>query len=612
MKALIFNSGIGKRMGSLTADKPKCLTKLYNGETIFERQVRILKSLGIKEFIVTVGPYKEMIMEAAERFEGVSFTFVPNEMYESSNYILSFYNARDVIDSDILMLHGDLVFEGSIVWKLLNAPERSVCIYNPEKLLPEKDFKGRIIEGTLRQVSVDIFDKDCYAFQPLYKLSYEDVGAWLDRVAQYIEAGDINCYAENALNDIADTLSIKAISYSGCFVEEIDNEEDYVRVNDSIKYIEKPELKPYDEMELKGYREKENLPQFVKNRPVMIIIILANVIAYIMCIKIGGNQFEQGGINFEHVIRNHEFGRLISYMFLHKDFEHLFFNMTALFLYGISLEGRLGSLRFAGVYFGSGIGAGLISIFASHMINPDRMRYAVGASAAVYGVLTAAAFLQIKGRNRADKKTIIKTIAIIVLFALLTNSSGVDTYGHVGGAILGGILVFGFSTGALAKKKNEKFEAILAVIIAIVLSIAGIGEAGFGRNVKELADERVDFIKEQPMYKKNGVGYGEAFEYYFLSTSWKAFTSEDDRDIVEFNGETYYKGEKAEVIIQFTLQGSDSYKINYFSINGEAKTGEEYSNFMRDCYEQYMNKEDSKEKSSREQSPGTFFILVNL
>lgn len=42
MKALIFNSGIGKRMGELTKHSPKCMVKLKNSETIFERQLRLL------------------------------------------------------------------------------------------------------------------------------------------------------------------------------------------------------------------------------------------------------------------------------------------------------------------------------------------------------------------------------------------------------------------------------------------------------------------------------------------------------------------------------------------------------------------------------------------
>ena len=54
MKALIFNSGIGKRMGEFTKTHHKSMTVLKNGETILERQLRILSTNGIKDFIITM------------------------------------------------------------------------------------------------------------------------------------------------------------------------------------------------------------------------------------------------------------------------------------------------------------------------------------------------------------------------------------------------------------------------------------------------------------------------------------------------------------------------------------------------------------------------------
>ena len=110
MKALIFNSGLGSRMGNLTEEQPKCMVKLYNGETIFERQIRILSECGIKDFIVTTGPFKEQLYNVASKFPNLNFKFVANENYRSTNYIVSMYNANDLLDEDMLVLHGDLVF----------------------------------------------------------------------------------------------------------------------------------------------------------------------------------------------------------------------------------------------------------------------------------------------------------------------------------------------------------------------------------------------------------------------------------------------------------------------------------------------------------------------
>ena len=50
MKALILNSGLGHRMGALTAEHPKCMTEIGSGETILSRQLRLLAEAGIAEY----------------------------------------------------------------------------------------------------------------------------------------------------------------------------------------------------------------------------------------------------------------------------------------------------------------------------------------------------------------------------------------------------------------------------------------------------------------------------------------------------------------------------------------------------------------------------------
>lgn len=243
MKAIIFNSGLGSRMSGLTQNNPKCMVKLYNGETIFERQIRILSDCGIKEFIVTTGPFKEQLYEAANKFKNLNFQFVANDDYKNTNYIVSMNNANEYLDDDVLLLHGDLVFNKNLVTKLLSNKNKSVCLYNAEKALPEKDFKGRFKDNKLLEVSINIFDQDCYAFQPLYKLDKNDLQLWKEKVAEFVKDGNVKVYAENALNEITDKISIYGMSYKDDYIDEIDNEEDYDRVSSEIKYIDCKEQK---------------------------------------------------------------------------------------------------------------------------------------------------------------------------------------------------------------------------------------------------------------------------------------------------------------------------------------------------------------------------------
>ena len=72
---------------------------------------------------------------------------------------------------------------------------------------------------------------------------------------------------------------------------------------------------------------------------------------------------------------------VVTYMFLHGGFGHLFFNMLGLYFFGPRLEDRLGGRAFLTLYFLSGLGGAVFSLlFARH--SP-----VVGASGAVYGVL---------------------------------------------------------------------------------------------------------------------------------------------------------------------------------------------------------------------------------
>lgn len=238
MKAIIFNSGIGNRMGILTQNSPKCMVKLYNGETVFERQIRILSDCGIKDFIITTGPFKEQLEQIANKYKELNFKFADNPEYRTTNYIVSMNYAYDFIDDDMLLLHGDLVFNKNLVLKVLNNKNESVCLFNEKKELPEKDFKGRFKDNILKEVSVNIFGSDCYAFQPLYKLSKNDIALWKNKVKEFVDKGIVNVYAENSLNEITDQVSICGMSYKDDYIDEIDNEQDYIRVSNEIKYFD--------------------------------------------------------------------------------------------------------------------------------------------------------------------------------------------------------------------------------------------------------------------------------------------------------------------------------------------------------------------------------------
>ena len=221
-------------MGDETKTHHKSMTLLKNGETIFHRQIRLLSAEGVKDFLVTTGPFEEQLKNEAAQFPGLNFTFVRNDIYDKTNYIYSMYLAREHMNDDLLFLHGDLVFNRKLVRDVLNCADKNTATVNFKKALPEKDFKGRVHDGKVVEVSIKIFDDDCFAFQPFYKMEKATASAWIGKVVEFIHKGEDKCYAENALNEIFPALNVRAFSYDGYYVDEIDNMEDYLRVSEEI------------------------------------------------------------------------------------------------------------------------------------------------------------------------------------------------------------------------------------------------------------------------------------------------------------------------------------------------------------------------------------------
>ena len=83
--------------------------------------------------------------------------------------------------------------------------------------------------------------------------------------------------------------------------------------------------------------------------------------------------------------------QLFSYAFLHGSFNHLFFNMFAVFMFGFPLEKMWGSKRYADYYGICLLGAGLIQLIVQY-ISGD-VYPTIGASGAVFGLLLAYAVM---------------------------------------------------------------------------------------------------------------------------------------------------------------------------------------------------------------------------
>lgn len=237
MKALILNSGLGHRMGVITKERPKCMTEISTHNTILSRQLRQLVSFGIEEVVMTTGYYDQVLVDYCNALHlPLRFSFVNNPIYDQTNYIYSIYCAKELLmDDDIILMHGDLVFENLVLEAVVNS-DNSCMAVSSTLPLPEKDFKAVIRSKRIEKVGIEFFD-NAMAAQPLYKIKKEDWLVWLQNIEKFCESDNRKCYAENAFNEVSDLCKISPCDVKDMLCAEVDTPEDLAVVSKKLAEV---------------------------------------------------------------------------------------------------------------------------------------------------------------------------------------------------------------------------------------------------------------------------------------------------------------------------------------------------------------------------------------
>lgn len=227
-----------------------------------------------------------------------------------------------------------------------------------------------------------------------------------------------------------------------------------------------------------------NLPPITKN--LLIINILFFILKFVLESKNIDLTFILGVFYFDSPA--FQPWQILSYMFMHGSFAHIFFNMFALVSFGSVLESRWGAKKFLFFYLVTGLGALLLQMgvqayevyqITGHIMNPnaiqinfsERMVYAnipgleqvkvkelmaiystpmVGASGAIFGLLAAFGLLYPNAELMilfipvpVKAKIMMPIMMLIELSLGIANTPGdsVAHFAHIGGAIIGFILI---------------------------------------------------------------------------------------------------------------------------------------------------------------------------
>jgi rhomboid family protein len=150
------------------------------------------------------------------------------------------------------------------------------------------------------------------------------------------------------------------------------------------------------------------------------------------------------------VVRQFRVWQLVTYMFMHGGLFHLLFNMLALWMFGTELERRWGTRYFLKFYFVTGVGAGALTVLFSLLPFgfAQQVHYSVvvGASGAIYALLLAYA-IYFPDRPIlllifwVPARICVAILCAIALFSSLSDAGGVANATHLGGLVVGYLML---------------------------------------------------------------------------------------------------------------------------------------------------------------------------
>ena len=178
MQGLILAAGMGKRLKELTQDNTKCMVKV-NGVRLIDRVLSQLAKLNLKRTVVVTGYQGDKLRKhVGRKWDGMKIDYVENPIYDKTNNIYSLALAADeMVKDDTLLLESDLIFEDSILEKVINSDHANVAVVDAfqswmdgtcvtidedsliKRFVPKKDFVYEEIPSYYKTVNIYKFSK---------------------------------------------------------------------------------------------------------------------------------------------------------------------------------------------------------------------------------------------------------------------------------------------------------------------------------------------------------------------------------------------------------------------------------------------------------------------
>ncbi len=150
MRLIILAAGQGTRLRPLTNDMPKCLVPVH-GRPLLEWQLEAAFENGIDDVVIVTGYH-------AEKLDGFAVTLRHNPRYSVTNMVYSLHCVEDLLEGDVILSYGDIIYDPSVLAGLMNSQGDLVVTVDMQW---ESYWKDRFSNPLEDAESLKLNDKNC-------------------------------------------------------------------------------------------------------------------------------------------------------------------------------------------------------------------------------------------------------------------------------------------------------------------------------------------------------------------------------------------------------------------------------------------------------------------
>lgn len=223
-KAIILAAGIGSRLGPKGKNIPKCLLRIpHQNKTIIERQIEILYKNKVNNIHVITGYKSKLIKKKL----GKKVNYHYFKKYRNCNNLQTLYHFRKLLNSNVIILFADVIFDNLVIKNLLKIKKTYVAAIDTNRVLKDT-MKIKIIKKKIVDIGSHLKVKNSDGnFIGILKLLKK--GAQTLKKEISLLSSDKKNYYTIAINSII-KKNLSAINFyncKNCQWREIDNIKNY-------------------------------------------------------------------------------------------------------------------------------------------------------------------------------------------------------------------------------------------------------------------------------------------------------------------------------------------------------------------------------------------------